>query len=354
MAVQLFQELIDENGHLEIPAGTRNILPNVLMNCENLTSVVIPKGVTIVGTCSFLGCKNLRHVELPEGLRTIDVGAFMGCTSLESIVIPEGVQIIAHDAFQDCTGLTSIVIPRSINVIGEGAFEGCTCLTDDDLSLIAAKASPYDVLTISTTACVVGPRETIIKVLNQAFHLFGSDKIVVDPDANLEELNRKIDEANYRLDGDPDLEEQPEGYGAEFTLLDFLDVQSKINSLCEYAVLSYIDEEHPDGAENYGVGLTDVTKDGHEYILKILSRVNECQDTYCDEEWCDWCERMIRLYGCKIILHREEDVYETDIHNEETRLFQMDGNSVKQTVLDTFPYADPTPDPDPQTAEVPF
>ena len=88
MAIQLFEELIDENGHLEIPAGTRKILPGTLTNCENLTSVVIHKGVTIVGNCSFLGCKNLRHVELPEGLRTIDIAAFAGCTSLESIVIP--------------------------------------------------------------------------------------------------------------------------------------------------------------------------------------------------------------------------------------------------------------------------
>ncbi len=353
MAVQLFQELIDKNGHLEIPAGTRKILPNVLMNCNNLTSVVIPKGVTIVGACSFLGCKNLRHVELPEGLRTIDMGAFMGCTSLESIVIPKSVRIIAHKAFDGCTSLTRIVIPKSISVIGEGAFQGCSCLTQDDRSLIASKESPYDVLTISTTACIVGPRETIIKVLNQAFHLFGREKIVVGPDADLEEMNRKIHEAHYRLDGDPELDKQPAEYGAEFTLLDFLDVPSKINSLCELAVLSYIDEEHPDGTEDYSVYLNDVTKEADEYIVKVKSSVNECQDTYCDEEWWDWCERMVSLYGCKVILHRESGVYESDIHDEETRLFELDGDSVKQTMLDTFPYADPTPTPS-DDDDVPF
>ena len=353
MAIQLFQEDIDKNGHLEIPQGVTKILPNTLMKCENLISVVIPKSVAIIGACSFLGCKNLKRVELHEGLRTIDVGAFMGCTSLESIVIPESVRIIAHKAFDGCTSLTRIVIPKSISVIGEGAFQGCSCLTQDDLSLIAPKESPYDVLTISTTACIVGPRETIIKVLNQAFHLFGREKIVVGPDADLEEMNRKIHEANYRLDGDPELDKQPAEYGAEFTLLDFLDVPSKINSLCELSVLSYIDEEHPDGTEDYSVYLNDVTKEADEYIVKVKSSVNECQDTYYDEEWWDWCERMIRLYGCKIILHREEDVYESDIHDEATRLFQMDGDSVKQTILDTFPYAAPTPTPS-DDDDVPF
>lgn len=343
MAIQLFQEDIDKNGHLEIPQGVTKILPNTLMKCENLISVVIPKSVAIIGACSFLGCKNLKRVELHEGLRTIDVGAFMGCTSLESIVIPESVRIIAHKAFDGCTSLTRIVIPKSISVIGEGAFQGCSCLTQDDRSLIASKESPYDVLTISTTACIVGPRETIIKVLNQAFHLFGRDKFVVGPDADVEEMNRKIDEVISRMDGDPDLEEQPAEYGAEFTLPDFLDVPSKINSLCELSVLSYIDEEHPDGTEDFSVYLNDVTKEADEYIVKVKSSVNECQDTYWDEEWWDWCERMIRLYGCKIFLHREEDVYESDIHDEQTRLFQLDGDSVKQTMLDTFPYADPTP-----------
>lgn len=353
MAIQLFQEDIDKNGHLEIPQGVTKILPNTLMKCENLISVVIPKSVAIIGACSFLGCKNLKRVELHEGLRTIDVGAFMGCTSLESIVIPESVRIIAHKAFDGCTSLTRIVIPKSISVIGEGAFQGCSCLTQDDLSLIASKESPYDVLTISTTACIVGPRETIIKVLNQAFHLFGREKIVVGPDADVEEMNRKIDEVISRMDGDPDLEEQPAEYGAEFTLLDFLDVPSKINSLCELSVLSYIDEEHPDGTEDFSVYLNDVTKEADEYIVKVKSSVNECQDTYWDEEWWDWCERMVRLYGCKVILHREEDVYESDIHDEQTRLFELDGDSVKQSMLDTFPYAAPTPTPS-DDDDVPF
>lgn len=351
MAIQLFKELIDGNGHLEIPAGTRKIYPNTLMNCENLTSVVIPKGVTIVGNCSFLGCKNLRHVELPEGLRTIDAFAFKGCTGLESIVIPEGVQIIAHGVFRGCTGLTRVVIPGSVSVIGKGAFEGCKCLTDADLSFIASKESANDVLTISTTACIAGPREAIIKVLNQAFRLFGRDKIIVSADASLEEMNDKINEARYRLDGDPELDEQPAEYGAEFTLMDFLDDYNRMHSPCKDFVLSYIDDDEPDGTEDYGVGLIDVTKDGEDYIVKILSQVNECQDTYWDEEWWDWCERMARLYGCKVVLHRESSVYESDIHDEETRLFELDGDSVKNTMLDKFPYGDSVQESD---DEIPF
>ena len=351
MAIQLFKELINENGHLEISEGVRKILPNTLMNCEKLTSVSIPRNVTVIGACSFLGCKNLRRVELREGLRTIDVAAFMGCSNLENIVIPKGVRIIAHDAFKGCTGLTRIVLPTSVSIIGPGAFEGCTCLTEDDISLISSKESPFDVLDISTTACIAGPKEAMVKILNQAFRLFGRDKIVVDADASLEEMNEIIQEARYRMEGDPDLEDQPAEYGAQFTLMDFLDDYNRMHSPCKDFVFSYIDDDEPDGTEDYGVGLADVTKNGDEYILKILSQVNESQDTYWDEDWRDWCERMVRLYGCKVFLHKVSEVYESDIHEEETRLFEPVGDSVKQTALDMFPYEGPAPEPN---DEIPF
>lgn len=332
--------MIDENGHLEISEGVRKILPNTLMNCEKLTSVSIPRSVTVIGACSFLGCKNLRRVELREGLRTIDVAAFMGCSNLESIVIPEGVRIIAHDAFRGCTGLTRIVLPTSVSIIGPRAFEGCTCLTEDDISLILSKESPFDVLDITTTACIAGPKEAIVKILNQAFRLFGRDKIVVDADASLEEMNEIIQEARYRMEGDPELDEQPAEYGAEFTLLDFLDDYNRMHSPCKDFVFSYIDEEHPDGTEDYEVVLINVKKESDDFVATIKSVVNESQNTYWDEEWWDWCERMVRLYGCKVFLNKVSEVYESDIHEEDTRLFELEGDSVKQTILDEYPFKD--------------
>ena len=115
--------------------------------------------------------------------------------------------------------------------------------------------------------------------------------------------------------------------------------------------MSYIDDDEPDGTENYGVELIDVTEESDEYLVKIRSQVYESQDSYWNEDWWDWCERMVRLYGCKVILHRESGVYESDIHDEDTRLFELDGDFVKQTKLDTFPYAEQVPEPD---NEIPF
>ena len=133
--------------------------------------------------------------------------------------------------------------------------------------------------------------------------------------------------------------------------MDFLDDYNRMHSPCKDYVLSYIDEENPDGTEDYGVYLNDVTKEDDDYVVKIKSVVNESQDTYWDEEWWDGCERMVRLYGCKVFLNKVSEVYESDIHEEETRLFEPVGDSVKQTALDSFQYKEPAPEPD---DEIPF
>ena len=55
--------------------------------------------------------------------------AFRGCTGLTSIVIPEGITSIGSSAFSGCTGLTSITISASVTSIRPAVFDGCTNLT---------------------------------------------------------------------------------------------------------------------------------------------------------------------------------------------------------------------------------
>ena len=102
---------------------------NLYLNGELVTEVVIPDGVTSIGSYAFRGCTGLTSVTIPDSVTNIGSSAFNGCTGLTGITIPKSVTSIGTDAFSGCTGLTSITIPDSVTSIGYGAFSGCTGLT---------------------------------------------------------------------------------------------------------------------------------------------------------------------------------------------------------------------------------
>lgn len=132
-------------------------------------------------------------------------------------------------------------------------------------------------------------------MLNQVFWGLKSEGVTVGDGDSVEAINRMIQQANTIL----------EGYHAEFTLLSFLDDRNRMDSPYKEYVLSYIDEPEPDGSENYGVDLIDVQEKGSGYSLRISSCRDEKLHGYLREDWQDWCERMVRLYGCRITTTEE-------------------------------------------------
>jgi hypothetical protein len=117
-----------------IPNGVTSIGTSAFQNCTGLTSIEIPSGVTSIGNNAFQNCTGLTSIELPSGVTSIGNSAFQNCTGLTSIEIPSGVTTIGDSAFQNCTGLTSIEIPNSVTASGNNAFQNCTGLTRVKLS----------------------------------------------------------------------------------------------------------------------------------------------------------------------------------------------------------------------------
>ena len=134
--------------------------------CSSLTSIEIPNSVTSIGTYAFSGCTGLTSVNImdiaawcniafssnignplyyakhlyvnnvevtnlviPEGVTSIGSYTFNGCSSLTSVTIPNSVTSIGEYAFYKCTGLTSVTIPNSVTSIGDRAFNYCSSLT---------------------------------------------------------------------------------------------------------------------------------------------------------------------------------------------------------------------------------
>jgi len=87
----------------------RQIAENGFKDCVNLTNIVIPDSVKIIGAAAFLGCENLTEIVLPDSIVAIGESAFKSCSSLENIFIPNSVIEIGSDAFLDCFSLTIYV-----------------------------------------------------------------------------------------------------------------------------------------------------------------------------------------------------------------------------------------------------
>lgn len=142
---------------------------------------------------------------------------------------------------------------------------------------------------VVTTALLAGTREAIIRILNRAFSGSSRKEFRIADDDSIETINSKISAANKYMSA----------YPTGFTLMDYLDLQSKINSPFENIILSYTDEEE-DGSENYDANPVDVSAEGDVYILRIVSAVHEGQHTYTPEDWHYWCAMLSVTDGCLI------------------------------------------------------
>ncbi len=108
---------------------TYEIYRGAFYDCDSLTSVTIPDGVTSIGSSAFYNCSSLTSITIPDGVTSIGYSVFEYCDSLTSITIPDSVTSIGDYAFSNCGSLTSITIPDSVTSIGRSAFSNCSSLT---------------------------------------------------------------------------------------------------------------------------------------------------------------------------------------------------------------------------------
>ena len=91
--------------------------------------VVIPQGVTFIGSGAFHMQEPVISVTIPEGVTAIDSGAFYNCYQMKSVVIPKSVSYIGSAAFKYCSGLTDVVIPSGVTQLKEDVFLSCASLS---------------------------------------------------------------------------------------------------------------------------------------------------------------------------------------------------------------------------------
>ena len=127
---------------------------------RNLTSVILPEGLTTIGEFAFREC-GFTHINIPKSVVTLDLCAFQRCRKLESIHIPAGVREIGESTLDGCNSLTTITVDEN-NAVYDSR-DNCNAIirTEDNTLMFGCPTTviPQSVTSIGDYA--FSERETI-------------------------------------------------------------------------------------------------------------------------------------------------------------------------------------------------
>ncbi len=111
-----------------IPEGITRIGTEAFAGNEAIDRVILPESLTEIGAEAFRDCLLLQSISFPEGITRIGEGAFEHCVKLLRASLPPHLVRVEERTFRHCPALHEINFPEGLEEIGEGAFYGCISL----------------------------------------------------------------------------------------------------------------------------------------------------------------------------------------------------------------------------------
>lgn len=94
---------------------------------SGLTSIELPGSLTSLGSNAFINCVDLLAVTFTASsqIKSLTWYTFSGCSKLNNVILPPGLTEIGTHAFFNCAALGQLTIPATVTSIGANAFSGC-------------------------------------------------------------------------------------------------------------------------------------------------------------------------------------------------------------------------------------
>ncbi len=173
-----------------LPEGLTHIGSYAFHSLSGVTSITLPSTLTSIGGYAFSGCY-ITSVTIPSSMTAVSDNAFNMCSKLESVTIPSTVTRIGANAFSG-TKIASVTIPNAVTVIDEGAFGYNSALssitipanvTEIGLSAFSYCTALTSVTCLPTTAPTLG---------NNAFYNHHEDLVITYPNGSDQDYANKF------------------------------------------------------------------------------------------------------------------------------------------------------------------
>ena len=154
-----------------IPAKVKVLGASAFSGCNSLTQITFATGsqLELIGDSAFSGCKLVTEMILPDNITKIGANAFTNCYKLETIVLPKALKKLESQTFMDCSALKNVTIQEGTTEIGENCFlrSGIETITLPD-SLVTIADLAFDQCANLTTV-VLSENGKLESIGNQAF-----------------------------------------------------------------------------------------------------------------------------------------------------------------------------------------
>lgn len=107
--------------------------PFTFAGCSSLKKVTMSDRITSFPAGLFFGCSSLESIPFTS-INSLEVDVFRDCENITSVTIPEGVTEIKTGALSGCKKLSSIVFPQSLEKIADRSLAGLSSLTSMSFS----------------------------------------------------------------------------------------------------------------------------------------------------------------------------------------------------------------------------